>query len=76
MNERILICTFGTMKRNDEATRGQYLIKLITEPYTVEENTVMMKVEQHHIVFCRRNQKWCCVLKSCPNGCVSVYTNE
>ena len=38
-------------EKNDEATRGQYLVKLITEPYTVEENTVMMKVEQHHIIF-------------------------
>ena len=60
MNERILICTFGTMKRNDEATRGQYLIKLITEPYTVEENTVMMKVEQHHIILSEKSKVMLC----------------
>ena len=45
MNERILIETFGAMRINDEATQGHYLVKWITEPYTVQEDTVMMRVE-------------------------------
>ena len=35
MNKRILIGTFSTMRTDDEATQGYYLVKLITEPYTV-----------------------------------------
>ena len=44
-NERILIGTFGAMRTNDEATLGYYLVKWITEPYTIQENTVMKGVE-------------------------------
>ena len=33
------------MKKNDEATQGYYLVKWITEPYTVYEDTIMMGVE-------------------------------
>ena len=41
MNERILIGTFGAMRTNDEAMQGYCLVKGITEPYTVQEKTVM-----------------------------------
>jgi len=33
MNERILIGTFDTMRTNDEATQGYYLVKWITDPF-------------------------------------------
>ena len=41
MNERILIGTFGAMRTNDEAMQRYCLVKGITEPYTVQEKTVM-----------------------------------
>ena len=52
MNERILIETFGATKTDDEATQGYYLVKLITEPYTVQEDTIMKGVEPQQTVFC------------------------
>ena len=45
MNKKILIGTFGAMIINDEATQGYYLVKWITEPCTVQEDTVMKGVE-------------------------------
>ena len=45
MNERILIGAFGAMRTNDEATQGYYLVKWITETYTVQKNTVMIGVK-------------------------------
>ena len=33
INERILIGTFDTMRTNDEATQGYYLVKWITDPF-------------------------------------------
>ena len=51
MNERILIRTFGAMRTNDEATQEYYLVKWITEPYTVRENTVMKGVETQQYFF-------------------------
>ena len=53
MDERIRIGTFGTMITNNEATQGYYLVKWITEPYTVHENTVMKGVEPQHTTFSR-----------------------
>ena len=44
MNERMLIGTFGAMRTNDEATQGFYFVKWITEPYIVQEGTVMKGV--------------------------------
>ena len=41
MNELILIGTFDAMKTDDEATQGYYLVKLITEPHTVQEDIIM-----------------------------------
>ena len=51
INERILIGTFGAMRTNDKATQGYYLVKWITEPYTVQEDTVMMRVEPQQSPF-------------------------
>ena len=51
MNERILIGTFGVMRTNDEATQGYYLVKWITEPYIVQENTVMKGVDPQQSAF-------------------------
>ena len=45
MNERVLIGTFGAMRMDDEATQGCYLVKLITEPYTIQEDILMKGVE-------------------------------
>ena len=45
MNERILIGTFGAIRTDDEATQGYYLVKWITEPYTVLEDKIMKGVE-------------------------------
>ena len=46
MSERILIGTFGAMSTNDETTQGYCAVKWMTEPYTVEEDTVMKGVER------------------------------
>ena len=43
--KRILIGTFSAMRTSDEATQWYFLLKWITEPYTVQENTVMKVVE-------------------------------
>ena len=51
MNKNILIGTFGAMIINDEATQGYYLVKWITEPCTVQEDTVMKGVEPQHSAF-------------------------
>ena len=51
INENIFIGTFGAMRTNDEATQGYYLVKWITEPYTVQDNTIMMGVEQQQSAF-------------------------
>ena len=48
-NARILVGTFGTMRTNDEATQGCYLVKWITELNTVQENTLVKGV------VCQRN---------------------
>ena len=45
MNERILIGTFGAMRTNNEATQGYYFVKWITDPYIVQEDTVVKGVE-------------------------------
>ena len=55
MNEIILIGTFGAMKTDDEATQGYYLVKWITELYTIQEDTVMMGVEPQQSAFFWRN---------------------
>ena len=51
MNERILIGTFGAMRTDDEATQGYYLVKWITEPYTVQEDIIMKGVEPQQTPF-------------------------
>ena len=51
MNERILIGTFGAMRTDDEATQGYYLIKWITEPYTIQEDILMKGVEPPQTAF-------------------------
>ena len=51
MNECILAGTFGVMRTNDEATQGYYLVKWITEPYTVQEDTVMMGMKSQQSPF-------------------------
>ena len=51
MNERVLIGTFGAMKTDDEATQGYYLVKWITEPYTVQEGILMKGVEPEQTAF-------------------------
>ena len=35
-----MIVNVGAMRTNDEATQGYYLVKWITKPYTLQENTV------------------------------------
>ena len=40
-----LIITFGAMSTIDETMRGYYLIKQISEPYTVQEHKIMKEVE-------------------------------
>ena len=51
MNERILIGTFGAMRTNDEATQGCYLVEWLSEPYIMQENTVMKGVDPPHTTF-------------------------
>ena len=51
MNNRILIGTFGAMRMDDEATQGYYLVKWITEPYTVQEDITMKRVEPQQTTF-------------------------
>ena len=51
MNEQILIWTFGAMRTNNKTTQGYYLVKWITEPYTVQENTVMKEIEPQQSIF-------------------------
>ena len=51
MNERILIGIFGAMRTDDEATQGYYLVKWITELYTVQEDTIMKGVEPQQTAF-------------------------
>ena len=51
MNERILIGTFGAMRTNDEATQGYYLVEWLSEPYIMQENTVMKGVDPPHTTF-------------------------
>ena len=51
MNERILIGTFGAMRTDDEATQGYYLVKWITEPYTIQEDILMKGVEPPQTAF-------------------------
>ena len=51
MDQKILIGTFGAMRTNDEATQEFYLVKRITEPYTVQKNTVMKRVESQQSAF-------------------------
>ena len=51
MDQKILIGTFGAMRTNDEATQEFYLVKRITEPYTVQKNTVMKRVEPQQSTF-------------------------
>ena len=51
INERILIGHFGAMRTNDEATQGYYLLKWITESYTIQEDTIMMGVEPQQSAF-------------------------
>ena len=51
MNERILIGTFDAMKTDDETTQGYYLVKWITEPYTVQEDIIMKGVVSQQTAF-------------------------
>ena len=51
MNERILIGTFGAMRTDDEATQGYYLVKWITEPYTIQEDILMKGVKPPQTAF-------------------------
>ena len=51
IHERIPIGTFGAMRTNYEATRGYYLVKWISEPYTVQAITIMKGVGPHHTSF-------------------------
>ena len=55
MNERILIGISSTMRNNNEATQGCYLGEWISEPYTVQENTVMKGFDPPHTDFTRKN---------------------
>ena len=66
MNERILIGTFGSIRSDNEATRGYCLAMWLSESYTVKENTIM-KVMKHN--------KWRGVLESSPqcNRLVYIY---
>ena len=73
MNDRILIGTFGAMRTDDEATQGYYLVKLITEPYTVQEGIIMKGVEPQHTAFA--GERICDVLFWDPvPGAVDWYT--
>ena len=51
MSERILIAIFGTIRANDEATQGYYVVELLIKPYTVQENIVMKGVDPSHTFF-------------------------
>ena len=51
MNEQILIETFGAMRTDDQATQEYYLVKWITEPYTVQEDIIMKAVEPQQTAF-------------------------
>ena len=53
MKERISIKNFGVMRSNDEATQGYYLVKWITEPYTVQADTIMIGAEPQQSDFAR-----------------------
>ena len=50
INKRILIGNFGAMRTNDEATQGYYLVKWITEPYTVQGDTDMLGWSQSNLL--------------------------
>ena len=39
------------MRTNDEATQGYYLVKWITDPYIVQEDTIMLGVEPQQSAF-------------------------
>ena len=39
------------MRTNDEATQGNYLVKLITESYIVQESMIMKRVDTPHPTF-------------------------
>ena len=45
MNKRILIEMFEETIIDDEATQGYYIVKWVSEPYTVQENTIMKGAE-------------------------------
>ena len=51
MNARILIATFGAMRIDDEATQYYYFVKWITEPHTVQEDTIMKGLYPHQTAF-------------------------
>ena len=51
MNTWILIGNFGAMRTDDEATQGYYLVKWITKPYTVQEDTIMKGIEPQQTTF-------------------------
>ena len=51
INTRALIGTVGAMRTNGEAIQKYYLVKWITEPYTVHENTAIKEVESQHTTF-------------------------
>ena len=53
MNEQILTGTFDVMITNNEATQGYYLVEWLTEPYSVQENTIMKGVDPSHTPFSR-----------------------
>ena len=55
INEIVLIRNFSAMRTNDEATQRCDLVKWITEPYTVQEDTVMLGGVATTICFCWRN---------------------
>ena len=51
MHKLILRETFRAMITNDEVTQGYYLVKWITKPYTVQEDTIMKGIEPQHTTF-------------------------
>ena len=64
------------MKTDDEATQGYYLVKWITEPYTVQEDIIMKGSRPTTNCFCWGNNLWCTVLESSTRGGKLVHTNE
>ena len=73
MNERILIETFGAMRTNDEVTQEHYLVKWITEPYTVQGNTIMKGVEPHQSTFSGEIICMQCFRTQCRTQYISIH---